>query len=185
MLRRVGEGMNRILAVSAALAAAVVIPATAVGHGSHGSHRAKVRWATLTPVRADVAAYTAMRGRAQMTANRRNAKVSLHLKGMVAHATYPWAIVQGTDAATVCADGTPVAGFRYRTLRAGRKGNANAKAWAKKHAFTFDSAATYAVVVYQAGTTDEVLLCGVFKGRPKKSHPPKEHAGSKHPHGHG
>ena len=112
--------MNRILALSAALGVAVGVPASAVGHGSHGSHKAKVRWATLKPVSADVADYTAMRGRAQMTANGRNAKVSLHLKGMVAHATYPWAVVQGTDAATVCADGTKVAGFKYRKLKAGR-----------------------------------------------------------------
>jgi hypothetical protein len=171
--------MNRILAGSAALAVAVAIPATAAGHGSHGSHKAKVRWATLKPVRDDVAAYTAMRGKAQMTANKRNAKVSLHLKGMVPHATYPWAIVQGTDAATVCADGTKVAGFKYRKLKAGRRGNANSRTWTKKRAFTFDATATYAVVVYQAGTTDEVLLCGVFKGKPKKSHHPKKNAAPK------
>ncbi|TML06444.1 MAG: hypothetical protein E6G41_07330 [Actinobacteria bacterium] len=176
--------MNRILALSAALGVAVGVPASAVGHGSHGSHKAKVRWATLKPVRADVADYTAMRGRAQMTANGRNAKVSLHLKGMVAHATYPWAVVQGTDATTVCADGTKVAGFKYRKLKAGRKGNANSKAWTKKGAFTFDRTATYAVVVYQAGTTDEVLLCGVFKGKPKKSHKHSKHSAPKRPHAH-
>ena len=172
--------MNRILSLSAALVVAVAVPATAVGHGSHGSHKAKVRWATLKPVRADVAAYTDMRGKAQMTANKRNAKVSLHLKGMVPGATYPWAIVQGTDPATVCADGTPVAGFKYRKLKAGKKGNANSKAWTKKGRFTFDKTATYAVVVYQAGTTDEVLLCGVFKGKQPKSHKHSKTA-PKHP----
>jgi hypothetical protein len=173
----------RLLAVSASLAAAVAIPATAVGHGSHGAHKAKVRWATVKPVRADVAAYTAMEGKAQMTANKHNAKVSLHLHGMVPGATYPWAIVQGTDAATVCADGTKVAAFKYRKLKAGKRGNANSKAWTKKRAFTFDAAATYAVVVYQAGTTDEVLLCGVFKRKPKKSHhTPKKTAAPKRPH---
>jgi hypothetical protein len=162
--------MNRTLLLSTALAVVVGIPtATAVGHGKHGSHRAKVLRATLKPVRTDVAAYTNMRGKAQMTANKRNAKVSLHLKGMVPHATYPWAVVQGTDKATVCADGTPVAGFKYRKLKAGRKGNANSKAYTKKGAFTFDKTATYAVVVYQAGTTDEVLLCGVLKGKHHKS----------------
>ena len=177
--------MNRNLVLSAALAAAVGIPsASAVGHGNHGSHRAKVLRATLKPVRADVFAYTNMRGRAQMVANKHNAKVSLHLKGMVPRATYTWAVVQGTDPATVCADGTPVTGLKYRKLKAGKKGNANSKASAKKRAFTFDRTATYAVVVYQAGTTDEVLLCGVLKGKSKKAHTPKKtatkHGKSKH-----
>lgn len=172
--------MKRFLPFVATVAVAAGIPtAAAVGHGSHGSHKAKVRWATLKPVRADVAAYTAMRGRAQLTANKRNAKVSLHLKGMVAGATYPWAIVKGTDKATVCADGTPVTGFKYRTLRAGKKGNANSKASAKKGAFTFDKTAVYAVVVYQAGTTDEVLLCGVFKHK-HKHHKTHGHTKGKH-----
>ena len=63
-------------------------------------------------------------------------------------------------------------------------GNANSKAWTKKRAFTFDSTAKYAVVVYQAGTTDEVLLCGVFKAKPEKSHHPKKKASpKKRPHG--
>jgi hypothetical protein len=163
--------MQRTLVLSTAVAVAVGIPtAAAVGHGSHGSHRAKVLRATVKPVRADVAAYTNMRGKAQMAANRRNAKVSLHLKGMVPRATYPWAVVKGTDKATVCADGTPLTSFKYRTLKSGKKGNANSKASTKKGAFTFDKTAKYAVVVYQAGTTDEVLLCGVLKGKHHHKH---------------
>ena len=165
--------MKRILVLSTALACAVGIPtATAAGHGDHGSHRAKVLRAKLKPVQADIAAYTAMRGKARMTANRRNANVSLHLKGMVPGATYPWAVVQGTDDATVCADGTPVAGFKYRRLKAGPRGNANSKAHTRKGTFTFDKTAVYAVVVYQPGTTDEALLCGVLKRKPKKAHKP-------------
>ena len=179
--------MNRLVLPVAMAAAAFSSPAaSAVGHGSHASHRAKVLRATVTPVRADIAAYTNMRGKAQMTANRRNAKVSLHLKGMVAGATYTWAVVQGTDAATVCSDGTPIAGFKYRRLKAGKRGNANSKASSKKGAFTFDKTATYAVVVFQAGTTDEVLLCGVLKG--KKPHKQNKSSAKKpaaHKHGHG
>ena len=177
-------GIKRILVVSTAVTVGLGIPTgSAVGHGSHQSHKANVRWATLKPVRADVAAYTDMRGKAQMTANRRNAKVSLHLKGMVPRATYTWAVVQGTDPATVCADGTPVTGLKYRKLKAGKRGNANSKAYSKKRAFTFDKTATYAVVVYQAGTTDEVLLCGVFKGKKSKKVP--KHGSSKKPAQHG
>jgi hypothetical protein len=164
-------GMKRILVLSTALVAAVGIPtASAVGPGNHGSHKAKVLRAKLKPVQADIAAYTSMRGKAQMTANKRNAKVSLHLKAMVPGATYTWAVVQGTDAETVCADGTPVTGLKYKRLKARRKGNANSKAYSKKGAFTFDKAAVYAVVVYQTGTTDQVLLCGVLKGKSKKAH---------------
>jgi hypothetical protein len=158
--------MKRFLLTASALAAAVAIPATATGHGSH---RAAVLRATLKPVRQDIAAYTNMRGKAQMTANKRNAKVSLHLKGMVPHATYPWVIVKGTDPATVCADGTPVTGFKYRRLRAGKYGNANSKGYTKKGAFTFDKTATYAVVVDQTGTS-ETLLCGVFKRKHHRHH---------------
>jgi hypothetical protein len=173
-------GMKRILVVSTALAVAVGIPtASAVAHGDHGSHRAKVLRATVKPVQADIAAYSGMRGKAQMTANRRNAKVSLHLKAMVPGATYTWAVVQGTDAETVCADGTPITGFKYRRLKAGTKGNANSKAFTKKGAFTFDKTAVYAVVVYQAGTTDEVLLCGVLKGKSKKAHKPNKGSAKK------
>jgi len=164
--------MKRILIASVAVA--VGIPTAAIGHGGHATHRAKVLRATLKPVRADVLAYTAMRGKAQMVANKRNAKVSLHLKGMVPRATYPWALVKGTDKATVCADGTPVTGFKYRKLKAGKRGNANSKGSSKKGAFTFDTSARYAVVVYQAGTTDEVLLCGVLKRKHHKSHHPKK-----------
>jgi len=71
-------------------------------------------------------------------------------------------------------DGTPVTGFKYRKLKAGKRGNANSKGSSKKGAFTFDTSARYAVVVYQAGTTDEVLLCGVLKRKHHKSHHPKK-----------
>ena len=178
--------MNRLVLPVAVAAAALSIPAaSAIGHGSHGPHRAKVLRAKLMPVRDDVAAYTNMRGKAQMTANKHNAKVSLHLKGMVAGATYTWAVVQGTDPATVCSDGTPVTGFKYRKLKAGKKGNANSKASSKKGAFTFDKTATYAVVVFQAGTTDEVLLCGVLKKKPHKQHKASKKKSAAHKHGHG
>lgn len=175
--------INRLVVLPTALAVAGVPAATAIGHGNHGSHHhAKVLRATLKPVQADIAAYTNMRGKAQMVANRHNAKVSLHLKGMVARTTYSWAVVQGTDPATVCASGTPVTGLKYKRLRSGRSGNANSKAYAKKRAFTFDRTATYAVVVYQAGTTDQVLLCGVLKGKKKhhSHHTPVSHRHGKH-----
>jgi hypothetical protein len=159
--------MKRILTLTTAVAVAVGAPAAALAHGTHnhGQHRAKVLRAKLAPVREDVAAYTAMGGKAQMTANKRNAKVSLHLKGMVPGATYTWAVATGT-----CADGpVPLTGWKYRKLVARNSGNANSKAWSKKGQFVFDGTKSYSVVVYQTGTTDEVLLCGDLKAKTKKA----------------
>ena len=170
--------MNRFFVLIAILALALV-PTGAVAAKKHSksnsgksAHRAKVLRAKLAPVREDVLAYTTMRGKAQMVANKRNAKASLHLKGMVPAATYTWTLATGE-----CPDATPLAGFKYRKLKAGPKGNANSKAWSKKGQFKYDSATTYSVLVYQAGTTDEVLLCGEFKVKTKKA---KKHATKKH-----
>ena len=159
-------GMKRTLAVVIGLAAAAV-PSAALAHSSHGHshHPAHKLRATLKPVQADVAAYTAMRGKADLLANKRNAKSSLHLKGMVAKATYTWAVVLGD-----CTTNTPLTGWKYKRLRAGHHGNANSTGFAKKGAFTWDPSATYSVVVYQAGTTSDVLLCGTFKAKAKKKH---------------
>jgi hypothetical protein len=171
--------MRRPLVLLTAAAVAVAAPSGSVAakkhtNSTHGksAHRAKVLRATLAPVREDVAAYTAMRGKAQMTANKRNAKVSLHLKGLVAKTTYTWTLATGT-----CDAATPLAGFKYKKLRSGGAGNANSKASSKKGAFKYDSGTTYSVLVYQAGTTtNEVLLCGEFKAKSKKA---KKHTSHK------
>jgi hypothetical protein len=174
--------MKRLL-LAAAIATAALSPAAALGHkGNHGSSRAKTLKATLKPVRADVAAYSGMSGKADMVANKRNAKVNVHLRGLVPGASYGWAVVKGDSADTVCASGTPLANWKYKPalLKAGKKGNANGAASSKHNKFRYDSSATYAVVVYQTGTANEVLLCGVFKGKSKKkanSHKPN----TKHP----
>ena len=170
--------MNRffVLLVTLALALAPAGALAAKKHskskGGKSAHRAKVLRAKLAPVREDVAAYTDMRGKAQMVANKRKAKVSLHLKGMVPSTLYTWTVATGE-----CDSATPLAGFKYRKLKSGPKGNANSKAWSKKGQFKYDSATTYSVLVYQAGTTtDEVLLCGEFKVKSKKA---KKHSKKK------
>ena len=170
--------MNRFFVLVAILALAVPTGAVAAkkhskSNGGKSAHRAKVLRAKLAPVRADVLAYTVMRGKAQMVANKRNAKASLHLKGMVPGALYTWTLATGE-----CPGATPLAGFKYRKLKAGPKGNANSKAWSKKGQFKYDSTQTYSVLVYQAGTTtNEVLLCGEFKVKKKKA---KKHSARKH-----
>src|SRR4051812_10554223 len=170
--------MKRNSLVIAAVAAAAIAPAAATAHGNGAANRAHKLHAKLTAVRADVAAYGGMSGKGDLTTNKRNAKSSVHLKGMVPGTTYTWAVVQGTDAATVCSSGTPLANWKYRSLHAGKHGNANSHGHAKHNTFKYDSTATYAIVVYQAGTTNEVLLCGVL--HPKSKH--SKHAKSK---GHG
>ena len=156
--------MSRILVFTTAAAVAIA-PTAALAHGKHHHHHhAKVLRATLTPLQGDVAAYTPLGGKAQMTANKRNAKVSLHLKGLTPKTTYTWAVATGT-----CAEGpTPLTGFKYKKLRSTKSGNGNSKASSKKGQFVFDKTLTYSVVVYQPGTTD-VLLCGQFKPKAKKA----------------
>jgi hypothetical protein len=176
---RVGVDMRRTLVLLTALALAVFAPAGAVAkkhaksHGKHGAHKAKVLRAKLTPLQGDVAAYTPLGGKAQMVANKRNAKVSLHVKGLTPGTTYTWAVATGT-----CASGpVPLAGeWKYKRLKANKSGNGNSKASTKKGKFVFDPTATYSVVVYAPGTTD-VLLCGQFKGKTKKAK--KQHSKTK------
>lgn len=162
---------KRLLITTTAVAALAAAPAGALAHGQGSAHRAVKLNATLSATRTDVADYGGFSGKADLLANSHNAKSSLHLRGMVPGATYTWAIVNGTDAATVCATGTPVAGLKYKRLKANGGGRANSTAQAKRKAFTYDATQTYAVVVYQTGKPTEALLCGVFKGRTKKPKP--------------
>ena len=170
--------MNRIIALLTVLAVAIGVPAVAVAKTSKTKKptpRAKVLRATLAPVREDVAAYGGYTGKAQLVINKRNAKVSLHLKGLVPGATYTWALLKSDEPAADCSTGTPVSKMKYKRLKAGPKGNANSTGFAKK--FSLDRDATYQVAVYQAGQPTEVLLCGTFKAKSKKAKKPsKKHA---------
>jgi hypothetical protein len=156
--------MTRPLTLLTALAL-VAAPATAVATQNHGKphHKAKVLRAKLKPTTPEIKAYTAYTGKAQMVVNKRNAKISIHLKHMVAGATYPWAVVTKS-----CA-GTAVTGLKYKTLKARKSGVANAKGSAKKKGFAYDKAATYFVVVRAPGTTSGALLCGELKAVKKGS----------------
>jgi hypothetical protein len=156
--------MTRTLTLLAALALAAA-PATAAATNDHGKprHKAKVLRAKLKPTTPEIKAYTAYTGKAQMVVNKHNAKISIHLKHMVAGATYPWAVV------TKSCDGTAVTGLKYKKLKARKSGVANAKGSAKKKGFTYDKAATYFVVVRAPGTTSGALLCGELKAVKKKS----------------
>ena len=152
--------MRRILILATAAAVTAIAPTGAMAH-SKGGHKAKVQRATLAPV----APYGMGSGRAQMVANKHNAKVSLHVKRLTPNTAYDWAVLLGT-----CESGTPVSGLTYKALRTNDSGNGSAKASSKKNAFAFDKTATYSIVVYNAGTTDQVL-CGEFKPKKKKPRP--------------
>jgi hypothetical protein len=160
--------MTRPLTLLAALALAAT-PATAIAKKDHSKHahkphhKAKVLRAKLKPTTPEIAAYTAYTGKAQMVANKKNAKISIHLKHMVAGTTYPWAVV------TESCDGDAVTGLKYKTLKARKSGVANAKGYAKKKGFTFDKTATYFVVVRPPGATSGALLCGELKAKKKSS----------------
>jgi hypothetical protein len=179
--------MNRLIAVLTVLAVAVGVPPRARAQTSQPkkptppakvqrAQQAKVLRAKLAPVREDVAAYGGYTGKAQLVINKRNAKVSLHLKGLVPGATYTWALLKSDEPAADCSTGTAVPRMKYKRLKAGPKGNANSTGFAKK--FALDRDATYQVAVYQAGQPTEVLLCGTFKAKSKKAKkkPAKKHS---------
>jgi hypothetical protein len=155
--------MKRVLTLTTAAAVALGVPTAAVAH-TKGAHRAKVQRATLAPV----APYGLGSGKAQMTANRHNAKVSLHVKGLSANTTYDWKVLEGD-----CATGSPVTGLTYKALKTNDSGVGNSKASSKKNAFAFSKTATYSVAVYNAGT-DTQVLCGTFKAKAKKPKKPKK-----------
>jgi hypothetical protein len=168
--------MKRSLALLAT-AAAVAVPSAAAAHGhGHVAPRAHKLHATLTPTRSDVANYGAVGGKADLLANRRNAKSSIHLRGLTPGTAYTWAVVSGS-----CATNTPLSGWKYRRLRVSRSGRANSTGFAKRGAFTWDSTATYAVVVYQNG---EALLCGAFNAKAHPAKPNKPGEGHGHSGGH-
>jgi len=159
--------MTRPLTLLAVLAVAAA-PATAMASKSHAKHHAKshsktkVLYATLKPTTPEIKAYTAYSGKAQMVANKHNAKISIHLRNMVSGATYPWAVVTGS------CDGPAVSGLKYKALKARKSGIANAKGYAKKKGFTYDSTKRYFVVVRPPGAAAGALLCGELKA--KKHH---------------
>ena len=153
--------MKRFLLLATVMAVAAAAPLDATAHNK-GAHRAKVLRATLSP---SAAPYGMGSGKAQMVANKHNAKVSLQVKGLTPNTTYDWAVLLGD-----CETGQPVSGLTYRSLTTNDSGVGNTKASAKKNSFAFSKTATYSIAVYVDNTTAQVL-CGEFKAKkkPKKA----------------
>jgi hypothetical protein len=161
--------MRRLLAL-------LIVPGLALAPGTalaHGKHKTKVYKGTFTLVGADGDYVTGNFGKAHLVDNKRNDKLSVHIRRVAAKTTYTYKLVQG-----VCkegaAGGTEVAGFKYKRLKTNRKGVGNSTARSKT--FTAKRGVTYSVVVYGGG---EVVLCAQLRTK----HWPKSHG--KHDKSHG
>ena len=155
-------------------------PGTAL---AHGKHQTKVYKGTFTLVGADGDYVTGNFGKAQLVDNKRNDKLSVHVRRVAAKTTYTYKLSQG-----VCregaAGGADVAGFKYKPLKTNRKGVGNSTA--RSRTFTAKRDVKYSVVVYAGG---DVVLCAQLRtkywhGKPKHDKPkPRQAASSDKPHG--
>jgi hypothetical protein len=155
----------------------LVVPALALAPGTalaHGKHKTKVYKGTFTLVGADGDYVTGNFGKVQLVDNKRNDKLSVHVRRVAAKTTYTYKLQVG-----VCkegaAGGTDVAGFKYKPLKTNRKGVGNSTARSKT--FTAKRSVTYSVVVYGGG---EVVLCAQLRTKDW----PKAHGKHDKPHGH-
>ncbi|MDA0161094.1 hypothetical protein OM076_12515 [Solirubrobacter ginsenosidimutans] len=169
--------MKRLLALLVVPAVALV-PSTAEGHS-----RAKVYKGTLALVGADGDYVTGRFGNVQLVDNKRNDKLSVHVRQLRAKATYTYRLQEGTCKAGA-PGGTDVAGFKYKPLRTNRKGVGNSTA--RSRTFSAKRGAKYRVVVYAGG---DVALCAQLRtnwwhGKPKpKADKPKPKADKPKPKG--
>lgn len=152
------------LILGAALAAALVAPATAA------ADRADVSRATLQATEAAEAAGVAdVRGKAHFVDGRRRDKVSLHVKGLEPGETYVWHVHQAVAAGDPCTDSgvgnpAPYPGFAYRELTARGSGNANARGTSTTFPVADeDTGEAYYVNVHLGDGT--VIACGVLEDR--------------------
>src|SRR3954447_15016670 len=138
----------------------LVVPAVALAPGTalaHGKHKTKVYKGTFTLVGADGDYVTGNFGKVQLVDNRRNDKLSVHVRRLAAKTTYTYKLQEGTCKAGA-PGGTDVAGFKYRPLRTNRKGVGNSTA--RSRTFTAKQDSKYSVVVYAGG---DVVLCAQLR----------------------
>jgi len=160
--------------------ALVLAPGTAFGHGKS---KTKVYKGTFKLVGADGDYVTGNFGKAQLVDNKRNDKLSVHIRRVAAKTTYTYKLQEG-----VCkegaAGGTDVAGFKYKPLRTNRKGVSNSTA--RSRTFSAKLGTKYEVGVYAGG---QVALCAQLQtnwwhGKPKpKGDKPRGKSGKPGPKG--
>src|SRR5215217_2095657 len=145
--------MKRLLAL-------LIVPGLALAPGTalaNGKHKTKVYKGTFTLVGADGDYVTGNFGKVQLVDNKRNDKLSVHVRRVAAKTTYTYKLQEG-----VCkegaAGGTDVAGFKSTPLKTNRKGVGNSTARSKT--FTAERDVTYSVVVSGGG---EVVLCAQLR----------------------
>src|SRR3954471_20047318 len=154
----------------------LVVPAVALAPGTafaHGKHKTKVYKGTFTLVGADGDYVTGNFGEAHLVDNRRNDKLSVHIRRVAAKTTYTYKLVAGV-CSQGAAGGPEVPGFRYKPLKTNRKGVGNSTARSKT--FTAQRGVTYSVVVSGGG---EVVLCAQLRTKDW----PKSHGKHEKPHG--
>jgi hypothetical protein len=134
--------------------AVALIPSTAL---AQGKHKTKVYTGTFTLVGGDGDYVTGNFGKVHLVDNKRNDKLSVHVRRVAAKTTYTYKLVTG-----VCkegaAGGTEVAGFKYKPLKTNRKGVGNSTARSKT--FTAERDVKYSVAVYAGG---DVVLCAQLR----------------------
>ncbi|WP_157591941.1 hypothetical protein [Solirubrobacter soli] len=161
--------MRRLLPLLVVPAVALV-PSTAL---AHGKSKTKVYKGTFTLVGADGDYVTGNFGKVQLVDNKRNDKLSVHVRRVAAKTTYTYKLVAG-----VCkqgaAGGAEVPGFKYKPLKTNRKGVGNSTA--RSRTFTAKRGVTYSVTVSAGG---EVVLCAQLRTKDW----PKEHGKKDKPHG--
>jgi len=140
------------------LIALLIVPIVALAPGTAlGKSRAKVYKGTFTLVGADGDYVTGKFGKAQLVDNKRNDKLSVHVRRVAAKTTYTYKLQVGTCKESA-PGGTDVPGWTYKPLKTNRKGVGNSTA--RSRTFTAKRGVKYSVVVYAGG---EVALCAQLR----------------------
>jgi hypothetical protein len=157
-----------ITAAAVALIVAIGVAGAAIADSGNSAKPYKASLAAVNPA-ATTAGVANVAGKAQLVDGKKNNKVNLHMRGLVAGTMYLWHVHVGSCAAT----GAPVPGWTYRTqvgangtLTSDAAGNANTKGTSSS--FNATPGTSYSVNVHVAAATNGVpagtiVACGDLK----------------------
>jgi len=161
--------MRKLVAL-AAVAAFAVAPATATAHS-----KTKIYRGSFQLVGADGSYTSDSFGKAQLVVNKRNAKLSVHVRHLGARVKYTFRLQSAAEACTEgAAGGTDVAGWKYHrdgVLFTNRKGVANS--FARARGFKVDRTVEYFVGVFDS--TNRLVACAQLTKKHKAKPKPKGH----------
>ncbi len=143
------------------MAAVALVPATA-----SAKTKAKVYRGTFTFVGADGDYIRGNFGKVQLVDGKRNDKLSVHVRRLAPRTTYTYRLLEGSCKEGAPA-GTPVAGWKYRTLKTSRKGVGNSTG--RSRTFTARRGVKYFVGVYNAAG-DQIVVCAQLRTNGHKGH---------------